>query len=426
MNKRSATRILGRIRRNTTARAGRGQSLVEFALVLPVILLLVLVGLDFGRVYLGYINVQNMARIAANYAANNPTAWSGTPDAAILTKYRNQVLADATATNCKLPVSGGTSVVPAPVFSDANGDGSTTNLGDNVRVDISCTFTVITPVIANIVGGSIQVTAESNFPVKTGLSSTAAGGGGGGPILPTAAFTGNDVVSTRVTPYPMLTDVSPFDVEFRDTSGGTPTSWSWTFGDGATSGAQDPLIHTFTCTDAVPCVRHVSMVATNANGSSTAYMDITVLPASGVDFSANRTLISPGMSVSFTDRSTGGPTAWAWTFGDGATSTSQSPSHTYAAAGTYDVALTATFAAPTGDITVTKVAYIRVQTGLCEVPRLIGVRFNSADAVFRGAPYSFTGHVQRAVGANNGNFTIVEQDLTATSLAPCTSNINVK
>src|SRR4051794_25746815 len=50
-------------------RRNQGQSLVEFALVLPVILLVLLVAIDFGRVYLGYINVQNMARIGANYAA---------------------------------------------------------------------------------------------------------------------------------------------------------------------------------------------------------------------------------------------------------------------------------------------------------------------------------------------------------------------
>ena len=82
----------------------RGQGLVEFALVIPILLLLTLTALDFGRVYLGYINLQNMARIAANFAANNPTAWDATPDADKQLKYRNQILADAAATNCTLPV----------------------------------------------------------------------------------------------------------------------------------------------------------------------------------------------------------------------------------------------------------------------------------------------------------------------------------
>jgi PKD repeat protein len=46
------------------------------------------------------------------------------------------------------------------------------------------------------------------------------------------------------------------------------------------------------------------------------------------------------LAVSFTDTSTQGPTAWAWTFGDGGTSTVQNPTHTFPA-GTHTVTLTA-------------------------------------------------------------------------------------
>lgn len=46
-------------------------------------------------------------------------------------------------------------------------------------------------------------------------------------------------------------------------------------------------------------------------------------------------------NVEFTDESSNLPTSWLWDFGDGNTSTSQNPSHTYAAAGMYDVCLTA-------------------------------------------------------------------------------------
>lgn len=51
------------------------------------------------------------------------------------------------------------------------------------------------------------------------------------------------------------------------------------------------------------------------------------------------------LAVAFTDLSTGSPTAWAWTFGDGGTSTQQHPTHTYAAPGLYSVTLTVTNAA---------------------------------------------------------------------------------
>jgi PKD repeat protein len=59
-------------------------------------------------------------------------------------------------------------------------------------------------------------------------------------------------------------------------------------------------------------------------------------------FTASPTSGAAPLDVSFTDTSTGSPTAWAWTFGDGTTSATQNPAHTYTAAGTYTAALTAT------------------------------------------------------------------------------------
>ncbi len=55
---------------------------------------------------------------------------------------------------------------------------------------------------------------------------------------------------------------------------------------------------------------------------------------------ANFSFTTSGLTANFTDSSTdsgGTINAHAWTFGDGATSTATSPSHTYAAAGTYSV-----------------------------------------------------------------------------------------
>jgi len=50
------------------------------------------------------------------------------------------------------------------------------------------------------------------------------------------------------------------------------------------------------------------------------------------------------LTVNFTDTSTGAPTHWYWSFGDGGTSTNQHPTHTYAA-GTWPVSLIASNAA---------------------------------------------------------------------------------
>jgi len=47
----------------------------------------------------------------------------------------------------------------------------------------------------------------------------------------------------------------------------------------------------------------------------------------------------PDVTVQFNDMSTNNPTAWLWDFGDGTTSTEQSPSHTYTTAGIFPVTL---------------------------------------------------------------------------------------
>ncbi|HEU4572579.1 MAG TPA: TadE/TadG family type IV pilus assembly protein, partial [Candidatus Limnocylindrales bacterium] len=126
------------LRRLRARPRSRGQSLVEFALVLPVLILLTMAALDFGRIYLGWINLQNMARIGANYAANNPTAWSKN-DATRIALYTSQMLADAKANNCHLPKDGsGKESPPAPTFTDVNGDGSSTGVGDDVTVGLTC------------------------------------------------------------------------------------------------------------------------------------------------------------------------------------------------------------------------------------------------------------------------------------------------
>jgi len=68
-------------------------------------------------------------------------------------------------------------------------------------------------------------------------------------------------------------------------------------------------------------------------------------PGSGGTPTANFTFTTSGLTATFTDTSTdaGGTIgSHSWTFGDGGTSTATSPSHTYAAAGTYSVTETVT------------------------------------------------------------------------------------
>jgi len=403
----------------TRLRGSRGQALTEFALVLPVLLVIVLGGLDFGRIFLGWINVQSMARIAANYAANDPTAWGAAPSTTSQAKYRAQILADATASNCTLPTSGGAPAIPAPSFTDVGGNGI--GLGDTANVRITCTFKVITPVISSVVGGTLSVSADATFPVKAGMSAVAGGGGGGGAVAPSAAFLGNLVVANTST-TPTISGTGPFAVDFRDSSGGAPTAWSWTFGDGGTFGAQDPLVHTFTCLT-LSCTYNVVMTASNAQGSASAHMTVVVVTSTTVEFSANRTSGVRPLAVTFTDASTPGGTTYAWTFGDGGTGINATAAHTYLKAGTYSVTLTVTYPSPTGAKALTKTNYITVGFGTCTVPSLNGVRINDAQALWDNK--GFVGTVLRGTGAPNGNFQITSQSLVASQVVECNNDITV-
>ncbi len=77
-----------------------------------------------------------------------------------------------------------------------------------------------------------------------------------------------------------------------------------------------------------------------ASGSAATMLTVLAVPPTA-DFSGRPNVSGRApLTVSFTDGSTEAPTAWSWDFGDGSTSTVQSPSHTFAG-GSYTVSLTA-------------------------------------------------------------------------------------
>lgn len=149
----------------------------------------------------------------------------------------------------------------------------------------------------------------------------------------TAAFSG--------TP---TTGGTPLTVAFSDastTEAGTVNTWSWVFGDGTISTSQNPS-HTYTTSGTYT----VNLTVTNSLGSTdleskTDYITVTIPGTPTADFSGTPTSGVQPLEVQFTDESTGSPTAWNWSFGDGEYSTWQHPIHTYSAAGTYTVILNA-------------------------------------------------------------------------------------
>jgi PKD repeat protein/C1A family cysteine protease len=170
---------------------------------------------------------------------------------------------------------------------------------------------------------------------------------GGDPVPPVAEFSGSPRSGT-----------APLDVQFSDLSTGAPTSWSWDFGDGATSLEQNPL-HRYMGAGTYT----VTLSVRTAAGSSTKIRDsyITVLdlpPGPPVaDFSGSPRSGTVPLNVQFSDLSTGSPERWEWNFGDGTSNgTSPSPMHSYGTTGTFTVSLTVWNGG--GSATMVRVGYI--------------------------------------------------------------------
>lgn len=131
-------------------------------------------------------------------------------------------------------------------------------------------------------------------------------------------------------------------VAFTDQSTGGPASWSWDFGDGASSTQQNPS-HAYTFAGTYPVRLTVSAGGSSSSTSRNVAVSAPapVLPPVSAAFDFTPGAPVNGDTVTFNDRSTGSPSSWFWTFGDGGSASQQSPSHAYAVPGTYTVTLTA-------------------------------------------------------------------------------------
>jgi PKD repeat protein len=151
--------------------------------------------------------------------------------------------------------------------------------------------------------------------------------------------------------------VEPLCVGFTDTSTGYPTAWQWQMGDGSPNETSQNAVHLYN----TPGVYKVNMTASNANGTGSTYQaTITVIAKvyPVAEFIASATDGAGGLNVQFTDQSTGYPSSWQWSFGDGSpNSTDQDPAHAYSP-GTYTVILTVSNA--NGTSVMEKVDYIHV------------------------------------------------------------------
>jgi Flp pilus assembly protein TadG len=119
---------VSRIRRQ--ARSEDGVALVEFALILPVLALMLFGMLDFGKAFNYWIDETHLANEGARWAVvNKNPASSGTLQAYI----RQQ------ATTAELR-NGGTNSLPTPVRVCIEFPNGTSDVGDPVKVTLTATY----------------------------------------------------------------------------------------------------------------------------------------------------------------------------------------------------------------------------------------------------------------------------------------------
>lgn len=123
----------------------RGQSLVEFALILPILLIFLLGLVDFGRAVAAYNSVSNGSRSGARVAIVD----------------QNE---DAITAAVESEASGLSEVLVEFDFN-VESDPLCPRIGCLIEVSVSTNYTPATPIIGNLVG-SFTVSSSSRMPIE--------------------------------------------------------------------------------------------------------------------------------------------------------------------------------------------------------------------------------------------------------------------
>jgi len=133
-----------------------GQGLVEFALVLPVLLLILMGVFDFGRAVFAYNSLSNAAREGARVAIVDQTQVGGV--------QAGEVEAANQATGLGLDASDDSQVEVVYLRPDLS-PCPTRDLGCTAKVTVHYEFTAITPIIGSIIG-PIDLSASTEMTIE--------------------------------------------------------------------------------------------------------------------------------------------------------------------------------------------------------------------------------------------------------------------
>lgn len=146
-------------------RRGRGQSLIEFALILPVLVLVVALAVDLGRAGYFEVTTTEAARDAAREAIGQPQGQKQGPGMTAICAAVNADLTNIPSITCSTTGSPPAAANQAVVVVQCPDTGRTCSgvvgaapLAGTVRVDVYYGFPLLMPGVSQLVpGGVIQI-----------------------------------------------------------------------------------------------------------------------------------------------------------------------------------------------------------------------------------------------------------------------------
>jgi hypothetical protein len=172
-------------------------------------LLLLLAAVDFGRVFFSYIAVNNAAREGALYAAEHAmdtpfveTAYNAGVDAAARREANVQGQGGEGSMTVSLPVCA--QAATGAVIACGTAATATSGIGNQVTVSASQPFSLLTPLIGEIFGGSLVISASATAPVLNAPSVTVLGAASTPSPTPTPTPTPSPTPTATPTPTPTL------------------------------------------------------------------------------------------------------------------------------------------------------------------------------------------------------------------------------
>ena len=128
----------------------KGQSLVEFAIMIPVLLLIFGGALDLGRLFYAHVAIENAAKEGALYGANDPACDTAKDECASPNNVRWHVENESVG----IPDVGISISCSSGSVNDCEAD-------DFYQVTVTSTFTMVTPILAPLLGNPLQLTSTA-------------------------------------------------------------------------------------------------------------------------------------------------------------------------------------------------------------------------------------------------------------------------